>query len=417
MKATSEYIKWLKKWIDGSLTAREEQQLDASARKDEFLQDALGGLRAYPTEDHQMRLDRLRKKINQTEERKAIIIPLYLRRIAAAVLFVVAIGTIWWVNQPTSQNEMSMDKMELDEATPAANEAIIEEAEATEDIASTDPTLSPTEPETPITEPALPSIPSPKKEVAPIERLAEAEEVEILTDGNIQEEMADYSDLEPEAELQTREITAIPEAAPSLPPAQEALPIRAISGQIVDQDGYPVAGAIISNQAGEKKAITDGLGNFQITGNDLADDSALAVRHFNYTDTVLFLSKDKPENVFLNLNRPASLAIEQRMDEYDKNQPYPLGGFEYFINKEEKSAKQNRTRRAPRTYSTLTMTTETTIAFTVFPGGRIDNFKVLETTNENRAKAAIDFLKNGPKWQLPAGIDSIRTQITIPDKR
>lgn len=414
MKANNEYIKWLKKWIDGSLTAREEQQLDAHAQNDPFLKDAIDGLRAQPDADHSLRLDRLRKKINQPEERKAVIIPLYLRRIAAILILALTVGTIWWINRPEMQSELSLNDQEATE----------EDSAQEDEVAVTETEISTPSPAPNKIEPSLPAAPSSKKETSspPPAVRTESADMEIDLEEEVESDLHDNKDLAMDELPANQEGSSMPLPTPVLPSVEESLPIATLSGRVVDPAGFPVAGAVITNQEGEKEAISDPAGYFNIMRNNLADDAALTIHHFNYGDTVLNLPQQKAESLLINLNQPASLALARNLKPIDQNQPYPIGGFEYFTENEEQisssgQVRARKSRKAPTNYSVKSdQPAGTTIVFTVYQNGRIDHFEVLEAVDSTRAKAAINLLKNGPKWQLPPGVDSMRTQITIPWK-
>ncbi|HKK77295.1 MAG TPA: carboxypeptidase-like regulatory domain-containing protein [Saprospiraceae bacterium] len=387
---SSAYLKWLKQWIDGSLTARDEQQLEQATREDAFLRDALEGLQSAPEEDHEKRLARLRKKIQQPEakQRRGRIIPLALRRIAATLLLVIGLGTIWWLNQTPDNQGISMEEVRPPTQTEAAAEPEAEtgQQELTEAL-----------PEPPTEEPAAveeKSAPPPAPE--PTTRDYELDEV--LTDEGIAEEAP------PAITAAPRMVQ--PRTSPALPQASEAFPLESLQGQIIDMEGRPVAGAVILNQSGEQEAISDAAGNFKLSALASAPDSTYTVQHFNYQDTSLRLKDSPAEPLVVAMQRESPSQLRKTYKRSKVSQPVPVGGFDYFRS-------DNQAYRAFFTNSRLKRN-PITIAFTVYPFGEIGNFEVLSLASDTQIEQVSEFLQNGPQWILPSGVDSLRTQITIP---
>lgn len=378
---SSAYRKWLKQWIDGSLTARDEQQLEQAAREDAFLGDALEGLQSAPEEDHSERLARLGKKIRQPEakQRRGLIIPLALRRIAATLLLVLGLGTIWWLNRTPNHQEISMDHRPELTQTEAAGEPEAEtgQEEITEAL-----------PESPAQEPPPAPEPTPRND----------ESDEVLAEEEIAEEAP------PAITAAPRMVQ--PRTSPALPQASEDLPLESLRGQIIDTEGRPVAGAVILNQSGEQEAISDAAGNFQLSRLTSAPDSAYAVQHFNYQDTSLRLKNSPAEPVVVALQSKATYKIKSARERAKARQPLPVGGFDYFRSDSDAYRSFITDRRIKRN--------PITIAFTVYPLGEIGNFEVLSLAPDSQIEQVSEFLQNGPEWILPSGLDSLRTQITIP---
>lgn len=220
---SSAYLKWLKQWIDGSMTAREEQQLEQAARDDAFLHDALEGLRSAPEEEHTIRLSRLRKKIRQSERREGRIISLAIRRIAAVVLLVLSLSSIWWLNRPVSREEISMQEQNSPALIDTAN--------------------------------------------SPPEPLSEESGTEAVLPEPTEPVPDNYSLDESPPQI------VLPRISPTLPQASEALPIESLSNRGVDIPEQPLPGVVELKQSEEQEAIGDIAGNFKMARSQLLSDS------------------------------------------------------------------------------------------------------------------------------------------------
>lgn len=390
----STYLKWLRRWIDGSLTAREEQQLEQAAREDDFLRDALEGLQSRPEEAHEVRLSRLRKKIQTPEKErpKGLIIPLALRRIAATALLVLALGTIWWLNRPIAEQVSMTDPTDTESLVATETESIPEE-EIQESLPEPPPTTTPQIAQNSQV-PATTSTPEPNTPTRTPQNYSFDE-----ADIELSEEVSPPAIVDVPAER------LLPRTSPTIPQAAEEFPVESIQGRIVDPTGQPVAGAIILDQKGEQAAISDAAGNFKLEPR-YRFDSALAVRHFNYADTTLEISSPPAEQVVLKMRREAARLAKTSRRETNRLQPLPVNGFDYF-RRDSKAYQAFFAERKVAAYPT-------TVAFTVYPLGRIGAFEVLSSVSDAQANRVVEYLQQGPKWVLPKGLDSLRTQITIP---
>ena len=85
----------LRRWLRGEAGRQTEQQLEKAAANDPFLADALEGYRQFPEGDHEAALGRIRNRLQQrTADRKGGFV---LWRIAAAVVFVIIAGGVFWM--------------------------------------------------------------------------------------------------------------------------------------------------------------------------------------------------------------------------------------------------------------------------------------------------------------------------------
>lgn len=153
-------IKLLQRWIDGSITSREEAELDRLAQDDPWLADALAGYRAEAGTDHKANLDQLRKKLSTNSDKKRMILPVYWQVAAAIVLL---LGVAWWLQPglmdtsvPESMatieqaEERTLNRIDekLEQEVPMADIQVIDEQ-----LADNTPIL--TKPNSPLSTPEL----------------------------------------------------------------------------------------------------------------------------------------------------------------------------------------------------------------------------------------------------------------------
>ena len=98
---------WLKKWIRGDVTWKQERTLDEMAANDPFLADALEGFRTVTEGEHQQKVAVLQQQIQQQyEQKEARTSVFYWQRMAAMIAFIIlAIGGLWYVNNGLTEAE------------------------------------------------------------------------------------------------------------------------------------------------------------------------------------------------------------------------------------------------------------------------------------------------------------------------
>lgn len=409
MKQNRSFQNGLRKWINGNIRAKEEAQLDKISQEDDFARDALEGLRSFSETDHNQHLTGLRKQL-QKKNKSAVILPLMVRRIAAAILFLAVVGTTWWLNQPNNSSSLTMDQLstpEQEARPPATEDAQIAEEETAAPELNTEKETGPLpEPKTKIPERKAapsPSIAPPvntdhtilEEEVAAVEEILADEAPPAIVH---QEDIAAFRSKSQAKSSPQEAVTSI------LPQAYEDLPIQTINGRVLDPAGQPVAGALIRDLSNQQETRSDFAGNFSIPQQLASKAAGVQVSHFNYADTTIQVKMDQALEI--NLKNRSSATVN------DTQQPYPAGGFSYFQEQPDKSAKK----RASQTNRSAALEAPigTTIRFTVYADGSIGNFQVVDSPDKKSERNALKQLKQGPKWILPAGLDSLDTQITLP---
>lgn len=107
----------LKKWINGSGTWSEEQQLRQAAEKDHFLAEAMEGYDAFPITDHAAKIEQLKGRFRKpAKSEKGLVIS--FSRVAAAAAIIGVIGTFFWVQREIEQPAIFSQQMEQLEVFP-----------------------------------------------------------------------------------------------------------------------------------------------------------------------------------------------------------------------------------------------------------------------------------------------------------
>mgnify|MGYP005989165247 CR=1 FL=1 len=417
MKQNRSFQDGLRKWINGNIRAKEEAQLDQISQEDDFARDALDGLRSFSDIDHQQNIDRLRKQLQQ-KNKPAVIIPIMVRRIAAAILFLVVVGMTWWLNQPNATGTLSMDQTTESptETTATPNEKTTPITEPTTQVLDTEDEVLPSpppKPETNAREQAPQTVPN---QSAPINTRPASPEVALIEEVD-EEVLADKMPAPPPSQEEMIAIRSKSQAAEkgkepvttSLPQAYEDLPIQMISGRILDPTGQPVAGALIRDLENQQETRSDFAGNFSIQQALSGQAAGVQISHFNYADTTLQVKMD--QTLSINLKKRNSALSEVN----NTQQPFPVGGFSYFQDQSATNAKKRAGKVSRSAVSAAP--SGTTIRFTVYADGTIGNLQVVSSPDRKTERKALKQLRLGPKWVLPAGLDSLDTQITIPMSR
>ncbi len=142
-------IDLLKKWLNGTANAADEQALDRAASKDAFLGDALEGYRSMPDADHEANIAKLKAQLRGQNNKRRVGVVWW--RMAAAAAMVGVVVTWFFISQqsPTTEiasNATPTEKLE-DEALnkaqsplPQATDVLVEERELV--VQESEPPLS-----------------------------------------------------------------------------------------------------------------------------------------------------------------------------------------------------------------------------------------------------------------------------------
>lgn len=462
---------FLKRWISGDINAADEQRLDNAAKEDQFLGEALNGLRSSVAADHANNIARLRKQLKLGEKKKGLVYMPMLRIAAAVALFIVAGWFVWTGPQLTSSGDLAMSKT----TEPVAETAISMDAEVilqteTEEVASNPinglgpkpvrtvdkPLQSKRENEKveQLEEPIFASPPAIvddilleesdvtvlKDEMEATTRRTEAKvtaeklknELGLLGDGQGSNGRSIQNGDPGEALEETKEEDNLPivehardainfEARTmttntGFPVAKEGF--RVIEGMITDSEGYPLIGANIVEQGTTNGTIADIDGFFTITVADQANVQ-LICSYTGYETTHVSLGEETiypialsegmalSEVVVTNLNRRSSKKVNQNTVEIDNV---------FFDQKMEvqpvlgfRSLKDYIRQNTPNN----TGRGKIRLRFTINADGRPIDISILHSTNQALNALATQLIATGPNWMIINGESPVEVEYQV----
>lgn len=137
-KESSNWRTLLNRWISGEADLSDERSLEAMAKDDPFLADALEGYRSLPEADHARSVTRLKANLRKQTEKKDRAIVFYLTRIAAVGVVLLGAWLVFRSYDGAEKTVMNFDQREemvqhdmLNDQTasmsqkPEANEEIV----------------------------------------------------------------------------------------------------------------------------------------------------------------------------------------------------------------------------------------------------------------------------------------------------
>lgn len=301
-------IDYLRKYINGELSAREMHEVERAAHEDEMLTDILMGMEIEKEQgSNSIPLDSIRQQINQRTQHRSIKRPLWHNRylqIAASTVLLATVGILFWHQQDSSPTTEQAIASKAPESISAPTQADILEATAHDStnhvLAHATPQPSTTHPENTQSEVQASSgnrslTPHEKHILAytPMEKNVELSQdiAGTLNLGHpkhesdviiINTEATDKSNLlasNSRKQLQSK----VPDARVSVNPnnTPSAAQMRArlsnmgldpqtsfILGQVIDQQSrQPLAGAAVKDLQNDNVVVTDAEGRFAYAAN------------------------------------------------------------------------------------------------------------------------------------------------------
>ncbi|MEO0340365.1 MAG: hypothetical protein AAF242_14290 [Bacteroidota bacterium] len=402
----------LRKWILGTIGAKEEAELDQHSKDEPFLADAMEGYRSTPTHDHQQTLDRLRNRLHhKTEAKKNRIIPLPIRSIAAIGLLLLGLTLIWrWSLYSTNNDTLATLPEAInteDSRQDNAPEKAIAESTNPAPAKEVEPSLDIVEeslPPQPPTERTTPTpLPMPEEDVSIADEIPEFTPPAIIDEEIAEEVTLDKKEAQPVEYLDAASEAQAIESQP--------VPDAAVQNMVRQMQKSRVA---TFDEEGENAFIELGVSYFEIAQDQ--NDSLFALAHFDtYTDTVLSYYAD--DNFYIDF-RPNSDGTKNQYISRNLDPTKPNNDKEYgvlkdyfgFRNKDKDQAEFNRSGRnfvEPPIFAP-------TIAYSIWPDGQPRPTEIVKTATATYDRLAIKMVQNGPKWVLPKGLDSLKTRIIIP---
>ncbi len=413
----------LLRWISGEATRHDEQSLDALAKDDPFLADALDGYRSQADGHHAETVTRLKANLRR-RTRKQRGAGFYVLRVAAIGAVLVA---AWIVFQQFNQSEtMQADMAEqvpqaqekpAAQTAPSATQPEPESLSAAEDTAVSQ-SFSKKKSETPGIEAdqlALSDDKKPALKYAPAEAQAPQvfeEEKIVVADSSPVVAEADVAISQkketPEVQVQAMEnaqagqdVAAkrksadrpMPPAAALNAPAQSPKQSRTITGTITDESGEPLIGANVLAKGTAVGATTGIDGSYSI--NVPAGTSALQFAYVGFTTLEVNLADENRLDV--QLSKGGAELSEVVVTGLSRSRkvisPKPKGGFKKF----EKYLRENM--RRPDSAAAVQASGEVTVRFRILKNGTLADFQPSGSLGQEFKDEAVRLLREGPDWR------------------
>ena len=401
-------LKLLQRWFSGEATYRDEQELDALAKDDPFVAEAMEGYRSLPDDDHALAVLRLKARLRQRYGKKRRGIVFYTIRVAAIGTLLVA---TWLVLQQFNQREMNAGglaeiaketaPMPADTIQPSAGPVVPKGEETVSDAAATLPKdLQPEPVEPPVQNEPMPAHlkTAEAHPQEPTPAVASANESP-AADSSIGAKEAG----KPAAGEVFQEEAA---AVPRISPAEKKRATRRITGRVTDSSGVSLIGASVLDKSTGRVTQTDIDGNFDIEVGD--SSNTLTINFIGLESREVPLGADSFIEVQLedNADQLSEVAVTGRKARRSKKldssaaattTPSPKRGFKRFKKYLHKKM------RYPESAAQNNVEGTVTLSFRIDAGGKPTDIAVLESLGFGCDAEAIRLLKEGPKW-APAGM-------------
>ncbi len=420
----------LNRWISGEADRSDERSLEAMAKDDPFLADALEGFRSMPEADHARSVTKLKASLRSKYEKKKRGVIFYLQRVAAVGLLVV--GAWFILGQFGGQEEIAEKNTAVaKDDSPAPSEniqanadsvlsfAVDEEATAPEleEIATKpapkiQPAIAQNAQETPASPAAYAPAPPVEMEISDDIAIAEEPVIDGIAIAEKKKPAADEpigfsSDTKDVAVAKTEAKSYSDESFMLKAPDEKAragnmaMLEQVIQGKITDKDGYPLIGVNVLLDNTQQGTVTDIDGNFTLESP--IENPALVISYTGYqTQTVQADAFDflqvQLENNDQSLDEVVVTQLSGKAKRSTAAQPTfePKGGFKKF----EKYIRQNL--QYPQASKENGTKGQVTIGFKIDASGNPVDFQVLQSLGSEYDEEAKRLLREGPKWIGPA---------------
>lgn len=405
----------LRRWVQGEANRRDEAELEQAARSDEWLADAMEGYRSRPEADHAQRLTRMRAQMAARTRRRMR--PVWMR-VAAALALVAVVGLALRLALG-GRPDAGLAQTETGAAGNGAATAL-ERAAAEEDAPPTaalpaPPAATqrradsgPARDAAPAAGTAVMAPPAPETATAlaaddgPEEGPTLAEEAPVTADVVTNSRSERAKTAAPPA-------VAAPLAQPGGAPFSRLPNSRQLSGQVTDSNGEPLIGAMVAAAGSQAGAITDIDGRFRLQ----VDSSVLqlVVSYTGFAAQTVNVPANR-DQLSIRLEESANALSEvvvmgrqpQRRKAEQSSSALTTADSQAVINQATPEGGLRRFERYVRdAWPAGTPNGRATLRFDLDGNGRPVNIVVTSRTDEAVAAAAINILRNGPRWQIANG--------------
>lgn len=434
-KGNTTHLKPLLKWLIGDANRHDEQALDASAKGDPFLADALEGYRSLPEADHAADVTRLKARLRkQSESRRGA--GFYLLRIAAVGAVLVAAWVVFQQFQSSKKAAAVADAVQPESEAPTAETpapladsvgfsiASQEETAATaaddrvavqEDFSSKAKKVTPPSPpqadeeaqnfstlkEEPAAAGAPPPVAKTENKPAPAQSADAALAVEETQAApQKDEDLAKAKASRAEAKKQT-------DTAPANKLIAPTAALQNITGKVTDISGQPLIGVSILAKGNATGTVSDFDGSFDISLPKGTE--TLIFSYTGFTTLEVGLGKNDRLDVVLSENENSLSEVVVTALGQSGGEPAPIesprpeGGFKAFKTYVDDNLRHPEAEKQPRPREVVR------VRFTLQADGKLANFIPKGDAPQAYKDEAVRLLREGPNWNgTPGTIASYR---------
>lgn len=425
----------MRKWLIGDANRHDEQALDASAKDDPFLADALEGYRSLPEADHAADVTRLKARLRKQSERRRGA-GFYLLRIAAVGAVLVAAWVVLQQFQGGEKAAAVADAMQSE--TPAAaseSEPVVADsavvgiasqektdAAAADDRVAEQEDFSPKAKkiapqlqarandeaqnfsilkEEPATAGAPPPVAKTESKHAPTQSADAALAIEATKAAPQKDEHL------AKANASRAEAKKLADSAPLRMPTAPAAVLRQITGKVTDESGLPLIGAFILAKDAGIGTISDIDGNYSI---DVPKTAATLVFSSNpYGDIQIGIGKKDNIDVSFRFAGNFDIDVLESIVPADAvdaatssiTPPYPTGGIDKYKMYLDENKLHPEAGKQPRPAYIVR------VGFTLQEDGTLTNFTSKGKAPQAYIDEIIRLLKEGPRWEGTPGASAV----------
>jgi TonB family protein len=425
MKPASGHKNWLallQKWWSADARRHDEQALEALAKSDPFLAEALEGYRSMPERNHGAAVTRLKADLRSKYQKKRKGAGFYAWRIAAIGAVLLA---AWLLLQQFDQSNNAPAGIAETAVQPADTSALApstpvepsdegqwaagQNEESLHDNTQRQETLSAQKDQgqaAPIAEtksvPVIPAKPD-SEEARQFSNVQPAQEQELAandatipTEGRAAEVAAPAGAQAPPTAARKLNDDDLAISNKTKPGAVEA--VRHISGKVTDGAGNPLIGANVLVEKTNLGAVTNVDGTYALAVPNQA--TTLLFSYTGYEDRQVVIGQSNSIDVQMTeslaaLQEVAVLGLKKGKSE--AGQAEPKGGFEKF----EKYLAEKL--QYPSAAAKAGVEGEVVTSFKVNKDGSLSEFRTVKPLGYGCDEEAIRLLREGPKWKAPAG--------------
>ncbi|MGN6213855.1 carboxypeptidase-like regulatory domain-containing protein [Parafilimonas sp.] len=411
----------IQRYLQGKMPATEMHDIEKAALQDPFLADAIEGFNEADINTAKQHLNEINAGLF-AEKRKTKIVAFNKRtrwlNIAALVIVLAGTGLVISFLTKTSSSDKQAEIAKVQQA-PVKKEAVKDSAVApasTAEIKQADTALLIAENK--VAKKAQPSSAKTKMkekaEVVGTNASNEAEADAYKTDVAIAASPAPV----PEKTMMSRAYAAAAANADSLQTTLQgkvggltALPTT-FSGKVVDENNKPIAGVTVVSADNKAAVLTDINGDFNLQKNDTLLHVTASTVGYNTQSTALQQGFNKPimlkqSSESLNDVVVTGYGTQQKSNitgsalhkqkDMVRDSAMPVGGWNNFNNYVVTQLNKDTTTSGitnPRDLVEL--------EFLIDNSGNPYNIKVTKSPNDVYSTKAVEILKHGPKWTIPA---------------